>query len=97
MAIGAKKKHVLLQFISEALMIAFIGGAGGVLGSFLLVELFKFVPLEGFVADLMAHPVISVDIMILTALILGIIGFLAGIFPARRAASQNPVEALRYE
>ncbi|NIM90125.1 MAG: FtsX-like permease family protein [Candidatus Aminicenantes bacterium] len=97
MAIGAKKKHVLLQFISEALMIAFIGGAGGVLGSFLLVELFKFVPLEGFVADLLAHPVISVDIMILTALILGIIGFLAGIFPARKAASQNPVEALRYE
>ncbi len=97
MAIGAKKKHVLLQFISEALMIAFIGGVGGVLGSFLVVELFKFVPLEGFVADLMAHPVISVDIMVLTALILGIIGFLAGIFPARKAASQNPVEALRYE
>lgn len=97
MALGAKKRYVLFQFISEALMIAFIGGAVGILLSFLVVGLFESLPLEGDVADLMAHPVISTDIMFLTALILGIIGFLAGVFPARKAASQRPVEALRYE
>lgn len=97
MALGAKKRYVLFQFISEALMIAFIGGAGGVLFSFLIIQIFLIIPLKGDVADLLAHPVISVNIMILTALILGIIGFLAGIFPARKAASQKPVEALRYE
>ena len=97
MALGAKRRYVLFQFISEALMIAFIGGAGGILLSFLVVGLFESLPLEGDVADLMAHPVISSNIMFLTALILGIIGFLAGVFPARKAASQRPVEALRYE
>lgn len=97
MALGAKRRHVLLQFISEALMIAFFGGASGVLLSFAIVELFHIIPFEGEVADILAHPIISFKIMFLTALILGVIGFLAGIFPARRAAASNPVEALRYE
>ncbi|MEE8605542.1 MAG: ABC transporter permease [Candidatus Aminicenantaceae bacterium] len=97
MALGAKKKYVLFQFVSEALMIAFIGGAVGILLSFLTVSLFKALPLKGDVADLMAHPAISADIMFLTAIILGVIGFLAGVFPARKAASLKPVEALRYE
>jgi putative ABC transport system permease protein len=97
MALGAKRRHVLLQFISEALMIAFIGGAGGILFSIAVVELFGLIPLEGDVADIMAHPTVSFSIMVITAFILGIIGFLAGLFPARKAASCNPVEALRYE
>ena len=97
MALGAKKRHILLQFVSEALMIAFIGGALGILLSFTVVSLFQALNFKGEVADILAHPVISLDIMILTALILGTIGFLAGIFPARKAASAKPVEALRYE
>jgi len=97
MALGAKRRHVLLQFISEALMISFIGGGAGILFSFIIVEATRVLPLEGDVADILAHPVISFKIMLLTAFILSIIGFLAGIFPARKAASAKPVEALRYE
>ena len=97
MALGAKRRHVLLQFVSEALMIVFIGGGAGILLTFIIVELVQSLPLEGDVADVLAHPVISFPIMFLTVLILGLIGFMAGIFPARRAASAKPVEALRYE
>jgi putative ABC transport system permease protein len=97
MALGAKKRYVLAQFISEALMIAFAGGAAGVLLSLIAVTGVNALSLKGDVADILAHPVISFDIMVLTAFILSLIGFLAGLFPARRAASLNPVEALRYE
>jgi putative ABC transport system permease protein len=97
MALGAKKRYILAQFISEALMIAFAGGAAGILLSVAAVEGVNAMGLKGDVADILAHPAISPDIMIATALILSLIGFLAGFFPARRAASLNPVEALRYE
>jgi putative ABC transport system permease protein len=97
MALGAKKRYILAQFISEALMIAFAGGAAGILLSVAAVEGVNAMALKGDVADILAHPAISLDIMIATALILSLIGFLAGFFPARRAASLSPVEALRYE
>jgi putative ABC transport system permease protein len=97
LALGAKKRYILAQFISEALMIAFAGGAAGILLSVAAVEGVNAMALTGDVADILAHPAISLDIMVATALILSLIGFLAGFFPARRAASLNPVEALRYE
>jgi ABC-type antimicrobial peptide transport system permease subunit len=48
-------------------------------------------------AQWLGKPVISLEIAVITSLILGIIGMLSGIFPSRRAASVDPVESLRYE
>jgi len=97
MALGAKRKQVIFQFVSEALLISLIGGLVGIFCSMLIVNILRAIPVQEQGLQFLTKPVISFDIMIITALILGMIGFLSGIFPARKAASANPIEALRYE
>ncbi|MDG5766061.1 ABC transporter permease [Balneolales bacterium ANBcel1] len=96
-AIGARNGHIVSQFIFEALFICILGGAIGVLVSVSLVMGVQGLNLEGGVADFLGRPSLSTDAMILTTGVLTMIGLLAGIFPARRAAMVNPVESLRYE
>ncbi len=97
MAVGAKKKYILWQFIFEALLLAFLGGAIGLLISWGVVSGVKLIPSEEGAMQFLGKPVLSAPIMLLTTGSLTIIGLLAGFFPARRAASVNPVESLRYE
>jgi putative ABC transport system permease protein len=78
----------------------FITGAGGALGtavSLSAITLIAMIPLEGDAFDLMGKPTFSPVIAVATSLILGAVGMFAGYFPARRAASINPAESLRYE
>lgn len=97
MAVGARKSFILTQFLIEALMITFLGGFGGMSISYILTEAFKRIPLELDVLDLMGRPTISFEIGLIVIIILSIIGFLSGLFPAMKAASVSPVESLRYE
>jgi putative ABC transport system permease protein len=98
MAVGAKRRYILSQFIFEALLIAFIGGTIGLLFSWSVVSAMKLIPSDGDgPMQFLGKPILSPGIMIITTGILGMIGFLAGFFPARRAASVDPVESLRYE
>jgi putative ABC transport system permease protein len=96
-AVGAKRSHILAQFIFQALLIAFIGGTIGLLFSWGVVSAVKLIPSDEGAMEFLGKPILSPFIMLMTAGILGLIGLLAGFFPARRAASVDPVESLRYE
>jgi len=97
MAMGAKRSHIMSQFLLEALIITILGGALGVFFSVVIVKIWAAIPMEADWAQWLGKPVISLEIAVVTSLILGVIGMLSGIFPSRRAASVNPVESLRYE
>ncbi len=97
MAMGAKRLHIMSQFLLEALIITILGGLLGVFFSVVIVKIWGAIPMEADWAQWLGKPVISMNIAVITSMILGIIGTLAGIFPSRRAASVNPVESLRYE
>ena len=97
LAVGAKKTYVLWQFVFETLLISFIGGASGLLLSWGIVAATGLLNTSSGALRFLGRPVLSVGIMLFTVIALTLIGLLAGVFPARRAASVNPVESLRYE
>jgi putative ABC transport system permease protein len=97
MAMGAKRLHIMSQFLLESLIITILGGALGVFCCVVIVKIWAAIPLEADWAQWLGKPVISLEIAVITSLILGVIGMLSGIFPSRKAASVDPVESLRYE
>ncbi|HVP35533.1 MAG TPA: ABC transporter permease [Terriglobales bacterium] len=97
MALGAKKKDIMSQFILESLIIAFLGGGIGILFTTIVIRILQAIPVKSEGLQFLGKPTISWDIMIITIIILGMVGLFSGFFPSRRAATVNPVESLRYE
>lgn len=85
-AIGAKKSSILFEFLMEAAILCLLGGAFGLL----------FVYILSLILSAMDFPVyISIPLLISTVIICLVVGVLAGIFPASRAAKMDPVVAIR--
>lgn len=96
-AVGAKKRHILFQFIFESLLIAFTGGGIGILLSVGVIKLMWSIPAEEGAMEFLGRPLMSGAVIIVSVGVLTLIGLLAGLFPARKAANVDPIEALRYE
>jgi len=98
MALGAKPKTIQWQFLMEALLICFSGGAAGIFISQLICDLMSLIPRGGDSSmSWLGNPTISLPIGLLTVGIIALIGVIAGYFPSRRASRLNPAETLRYE
>ena len=91
MALGAKPRLVLGQFLLETLVITFVGGAIGILITMGICAIFPALNLTDYVGN----PAISPGSAAVTAAMLGLIGFISGYFPARTAASLDPVVAMK--
>ena len=88
-AIGGKKRDVRRQFLFESILISILGAIFGIILGILVGNLFSLILNTGFVVPWMW---VGIGIVICT-----VVGLAAGIYPAMKAASLNPINALRYE
>jgi putative ABC transport system permease protein len=97
MALGAKKRQIMGQFILEALLLCGVGGLLGMAIAQAICSGYGSMQFDIEWVTMLGKPTISLTVGTITVVILAFIGLAAGYFPARTAASVNPVESLRYE
>ncbi|HEV8638221.1 MAG TPA: ABC transporter permease [Chloroflexota bacterium] len=92
-AVGARRRDILAQFLTEAVVVSLVGGGIGVALGVLLSTAIAQIDLGGQRLETLVAP----DAVLLAFGVSAAIGLFFGIYPAARAARLNPIEALRYE
>ncbi len=89
LSVGARSRDVLTQFLTEAVVLSLTGGIAGILLAFgITYGLNRFTEIAA---------IINPQIIVISFVFSGAVGVFFGIYPARKAASLNPIDALRYE
>ena len=89
LAVGAKEKNILVQFLIESVLLSLVGGAIGTVAGILISKVAS--TLTGWPTQ------ISVLSILVAFVFSALVGIIFGIYPAKKAAALNPIDALRYE
>ena len=101
-ALGARKRHIRMQFLGEALGLSILGGVLGYALSILIAHWIGVIPFLGSIFEDTSgqgdiHLIVNTRVFFTSFITFGIIGLLSGTWPAIKASRLDPVEALRAE